>query len=225
MTEHTPYTIGELAARAGVTPRTVRYYAAEGLLPPPDTRGRYATYGDHHLRYLQLIAKLKAAYLPLNAIKQRLAQLTPEKIEQALSDQQTTGMQPDPPQSAAEYLALLLAEPLSPATAAPMPHSMPASHQALLREDADVYAAETPTLPPALAATRAAEHVPPQLKRMSNVQKTVPSTAPSSTNETWRRHVLTDGVELHVREPLPAELHDQIQKLLVDAAELFQRDG
>src|SRR5438045_3652795 len=33
-------TIAELAARAGVTPRTIRYYVAEGLLPPPGGRGQ-----------------------------------------------------------------------------------------------------------------------------------------------------------------------------------------
>ena len=35
MTEEFSYTIGELAEAAGVTPRTVRYYTAEGLLPAP----------------------------------------------------------------------------------------------------------------------------------------------------------------------------------------------
>jgi DNA-binding transcriptional MerR regulator len=69
------YTLRELAALAQVTPRTIRYYTAEGLLPPPEARGRYARYGAEHLRRLQQIAQLKADYLPLQVIKERLAPL------------------------------------------------------------------------------------------------------------------------------------------------------
>jgi DNA-binding transcriptional MerR regulator len=72
MSDEAEYTIGEIAARAGVTTRTIRYYTAEGLLPQPAARGRYAHYGDEHLRRLQQIAELKAAYLPLAVIRERL---------------------------------------------------------------------------------------------------------------------------------------------------------
>lgn len=72
MAEEPEYTIGELAQRAGVTPRTIRYYTAEGLLPQPDTRDRYARYGAGHLQRLRQIAELKAHYLPLNVIRERL---------------------------------------------------------------------------------------------------------------------------------------------------------
>src|SRR4051794_41977078 len=37
-------TVDELAARTGMTVRTLRFYASEGLLPPPHRRGR----GAHH---------------------------------------------------------------------------------------------------------------------------------------------------------------------------------
>jgi len=39
MAEAMFYTIGQLAELAGVTPRTIRYYTAEELLPRPDARG------------------------------------------------------------------------------------------------------------------------------------------------------------------------------------------
>lgn len=64
--------IAELAHRAGVTPRTVRYYVAEGLLPPPGGQGQRRAYGPHHLERLEAIRALKAAYLPLHEIRRRL---------------------------------------------------------------------------------------------------------------------------------------------------------
>ena len=74
------YNIGELAKYAGVTTRTVRYYCAEGLLPPPDTTGRYASYSEKHLCRLLLIARWKNDYLPLHKIRARLANLTTGEI-------------------------------------------------------------------------------------------------------------------------------------------------
>jgi DNA-binding transcriptional MerR regulator len=38
-------TVDELAAAAGLTVRTTRYYASLGLLPPPTRQGRLAYYG------------------------------------------------------------------------------------------------------------------------------------------------------------------------------------
>ena len=64
--------IAELAQRAGVTPRTIRYYVAEGLLPPPGGRGQRRAYGPEHLERLETIRQLKAAYLPLHEIRRRL---------------------------------------------------------------------------------------------------------------------------------------------------------
>src|SRR3712207_2940192 len=90
MQEEPTYTIGQLAARLRITPRTIRYYVAEGLLPPPDTRGRYARYGVSHLCRLQLIAHLKEAYLPLAEIKARLAPLTDAAVQELLAAIGTT---------------------------------------------------------------------------------------------------------------------------------------
>ena len=64
--------IAELARRVGVTPRTVRYYVAEGLLPPAGGQGQRRAYGAEHLRRLEAIRHLKAAYLPLHEIRRRL---------------------------------------------------------------------------------------------------------------------------------------------------------
>lgn len=51
------YSIDELASLAGVTPRTVRYYIAEGLLDPPIGEKRGAHYVQRHLDQLVLIRR------------------------------------------------------------------------------------------------------------------------------------------------------------------------
>jgi DNA-binding transcriptional MerR regulator len=63
----------ELANRAGVSPRTVRYYIQRGLLPAPDFKGPDTAYGEKHLLGLRAIRKLQDAYWPLDAIASALA--------------------------------------------------------------------------------------------------------------------------------------------------------
>ena len=66
------YSLRELTDAAGVSVRTVRYYIAEGLLPPPHGAGPASVYTEEHLERLRQIAELKAAYLPLKEIRRRL---------------------------------------------------------------------------------------------------------------------------------------------------------
>ncbi|MFD9128248.1 MerR family transcriptional regulator [Kitasatospora sp. NPDC059571] len=73
-------TVDELAARAGVTVRTLRFYTAKGLLPPPELGPRrVGRYGPEHLGRLELIEELQRQGLTLAAIERYLAQL-PEDI-------------------------------------------------------------------------------------------------------------------------------------------------
>jgi DNA-binding transcriptional MerR regulator len=58
----------ELATRAGVSARTVRYYIQRGLLPAPEFRGPDTNYGERHLLVLKAIRSLQDAHLPLDAI-------------------------------------------------------------------------------------------------------------------------------------------------------------
>ncbi|AXE88729.1 HTH-type transcriptional regulator ZntR [Streptomyces sp. Go-475] len=51
--------IGELAARAGTTTRTLRYYEARGLLPARRTGNGYRTYDESDLRLLRQIRTLQ----------------------------------------------------------------------------------------------------------------------------------------------------------------------
>ncbi|MFJ9811843.1 MerR family transcriptional regulator [Streptomyces sp. NPDC101158] len=80
------YTVDELAARAGVTVRTVRFYGTRGLLPPPVIGPRrVGHYGPDHLSRLALIEELQRQGMTLAAIERYLEQLPPDLSAQDLA--------------------------------------------------------------------------------------------------------------------------------------------
>lgn len=68
--------IGELARRAGVTPRTIRFYVEEGLLPQPARPSKnIAYYGFDCIEKIKAIKKAQSSrYLPLEVIRRILEQ-------------------------------------------------------------------------------------------------------------------------------------------------------
>ncbi|MFK4104150.1 MerR family transcriptional regulator [Streptomyces sp. NPDC019531] len=74
--EEPTLTVDELAARAGVTVRTVRFYGTRGLLPPPVIGPRrVGHYGREHLARLALIEELQHQGMTLAAIERYVQQL------------------------------------------------------------------------------------------------------------------------------------------------------
>ncbi|MFD7087583.1 MerR family transcriptional regulator [Streptomyces sp. NPDC059896] len=74
--EEPTLTVDELAARAGVTVRTVRFYSTRGLLPPPVIGPRrVGHYGQDHLSRLALIEELQHLGMTLAAIERYLERL------------------------------------------------------------------------------------------------------------------------------------------------------
>jgi DNA-binding transcriptional MerR regulator len=70
------FTVDELAARAGVSVRTVRFYATRGLLPPPELGPRrVGRYGPAHLSRLALIEELQRQGMTLAAIERYVSRL------------------------------------------------------------------------------------------------------------------------------------------------------
>ena len=53
------FTLVELAEVSGVPARTIRFYIARGLLPPPLVGERTACYGEEHLKELDRIKTLQ----------------------------------------------------------------------------------------------------------------------------------------------------------------------
>jgi len=74
------YSIADLEEQVGIPSRTIRYYISQGLLPPAHGRGPSATYDLGHLMRLRMIGSLRSTHLPLDQIKERLANLSDSEI-------------------------------------------------------------------------------------------------------------------------------------------------
>ncbi len=98
--EDARYTLTELSTLAGVTPRTVRYYLAQGLLPAVGVSGPGAKYDDNHLARLRLIKRFQAEHQPLAEIRRRLETLD----DAAIAAIAVEPAPPAPSDSALDYI-------------------------------------------------------------------------------------------------------------------------
>lgn len=103
------YDLQELCAEAGVTPRTVRYYIQQGLLPAPEPQGPATRYGEGHLDRLRLIRDLQAEHQPLAVIRQRLEDLPDQDVHRLVRKLPRAS-----PSSAVEYVRSVLRDPTAP---------------------------------------------------------------------------------------------------------------
>ncbi|AWI31600.1 MerR family transcriptional regulator [Streptomyces tirandamycinicus] len=87
MPTNAPLTIGELAERAGVTVKTVRFYSDRGLLPESGrSTGGHRRYGPEALDRLRLIRSLRELGLPLPEVR---------RIVDSQDDDRTAGTNAD----------------------------------------------------------------------------------------------------------------------------------
>ncbi|MEO8272461.1 MAG: MerR family transcriptional regulator [Chloroflexota bacterium] len=218
------YAISELAGLAGATPRTIRYYVAQGLLPAPIGVGSGAHYTDDHLARLRLIRRLQRQHQPLSEIRERVSALSEGDIVDLLAAEDPSE---PPPSSALEYLRGLLAPQPAPAAppglarpVAPVPPPLmtaaTASSPALLRraaslmplraaESAQVYATAT-DVPPAAPAASAPEA--PAVEQRSQ----------------WDRIALTPNIEIHVRRPLGRLENRRVERLIAIARQVLREE-
>ncbi len=190
------YRIAELAQATGLTPRTIRYYVAEGLLPPPEGAGPAAVYGAGHRDRLELIGRLKDQYLPLKEIRRHLATLTDDEVRAWLAREEAQAEQGpvEAPAAAAAETRGGTMEML--AAAAPPPDSAADYLDRVLGRAAE-------SRPPGYQFPPAVPPIPlPSIPTPGAPRYPVPPRAPivPAAREHWERIVLADGVELHVRE-------------------------
>jgi DNA-binding transcriptional MerR regulator len=103
--------IKRLSERTGVSVRTIRYYLAENLLPPPQGRGVAAVYDTGHRNRLLLIRRLQDAHQPLAAIRRQLEALDDAGVAAALAEPlaPTPAAQVADAASASDYVRKVLA--------------------------------------------------------------------------------------------------------------------
>jgi MerR family copper efflux transcriptional regulator len=66
-------TIGEVAKQTGLSPKAIRLYETQGLIPPPErTQAGYRTYDEHDVALLRFIGQARALDLRLEEIKEIL---------------------------------------------------------------------------------------------------------------------------------------------------------
>jgi DNA-binding transcriptional MerR regulator len=208
------YSLTELADLAGVTPRTVRYYLAQGLLPAVGQSGPGSKYDDGHLARLRLIRRLQAEHLPLAEIRRRLDDLDDGEIRELAGSGE-----PEPPaDSALDYLRTVLGGPAArPALGRPAlvrPRANVSVPPPLRRSMSMGLAEARAPLPAAAPATRS---VPPA------ADHDVPAATPIERSQ-WDRIALAPDVELHIRRPLVRAQQKQVDRLVTIARELLEED-
>ena len=196
-------TIEDLARQSGLSLRTLRYYIQEGLLPGPDTAGKYASYSQEHLEHLAMIKRLKRLHLPLKEIRHLLSNMTPEDMRRILKYQDEikfnihdeNQIYESPEQggenrsSALEYIRDL------------------EGRQARFRS-----LSGSPSVP------ASPQNSQPPLE-MPEVRK--PDSMEQPDQERWTKIILGEGVELNIREDKNRKNHKEIEELIKISASLF----
>lgn len=208
----------DLAAAADVTPRTVRYYISQGLLPGPVGQGSAARYTPEHLHRLRAIRRLADAGLSLARIRDHLSRMGEEQVERLAqaADVDQTAPTETPGAPALAYIRGMLGSPVPPA---------PESRPFLARAANADRAANQPQAryepngpdefpPPGAPPVRLPAPQPLMLPQSS------PWAEPGADRSTWERIALTPDIELHVRRPLDRRTNRLLEQLL-DTARRF----
>ena len=199
MSDQPRHSLTELADLAGVTPRTVRYYLAQGLLPAVGQTGPGSKYDAGHLARLRLIRRLQAEHLPLAEIRRRLDGLAEEDIRDLAG-----GPEPAPPVgSALDYLRTVLAD----------PSRGPAASARLMRMAVPMAAPEP-------------DDAGETIERYRSTSAPAPTEPTPATLERsqWERIALAPDIELHIRRPLARAQNKQVDRLVTIARELLEED-
>lgn len=243
-----PYTLADLARLADVTPRTVRYYVAQGLLPSPEAAGPSTRYGEGHLARLRLIRRLQRDHLPLAEIRLRLERLGDDEVVAAVATLDAVEPEPsrDPDDTLGFVRALMVRSGVRPTTepglrgpAAPAPARAafplrmevgppPAAEQvptsAIPLADAwEAPAAAGSALGPPPSAPAAPSMPAPSTPMPAPPAPSASTLArPAHDRSTWERLVIAPDVELHIRRPLDRATNKRVDQLERIARELFE---
>lgn len=225
--DDTTYTLPELARLGEVTPRTIRYYIGQGLLPSPVAEGPNTRYTASHLDRLQLIRELQREHLPLAEIRSRMERLGDEQVRDLLAVGDAI---PEPRGTAFDYIQSVLSGTNRRAFALPMPKSQWSALEVPSNLRMQVQAASPSR--PVRAARLKADSGPPALETMAAPASGAPEAAPSSPapesptldRSQWDRVSLAPDVELHIRRPLSRIQNRRVERLLEIARHILEED-
>jgi DNA-binding transcriptional MerR regulator len=208
-------TISELARKAGVSVRTIRYYINQGLLPAPEMRGAYTIYDEHYIDLLRLIGFLKQAHFPLKKIRSLVAGLSHGEVRRLLREYEEPLEIQSPSRAAARSAPQPKGEDLSSA-AEYLAQLIEAQNAEKPWQQAYLSAQAPQTM---LPDRRTLEGAAPRRGRPP--LQDAPPAAATSAARSWLRLRLAPGVELHLREDLLADRQAQITELVELAHRLF----
>ena len=187
------YLIQELADKTSISPRTIRYYQQEGLLPEPENRGKFAYYNNDHLDRLKLIQELKKNYLPLKEIREQLNSLTSEQVKSLLESHKADKLRQvsfgdkskdKPVQPGSDTALQYISRVLQTQTEIRDQEFEKFQSTPYKKPDTSRYVAGTPT-------------------------------------ESWQRIILAPGIEIQVKEPLSPQDRKRLEELIKIAKSLF----
>ncbi len=234
-----PYTLGDLASLADVTPRTIRYYVAQGLLPSPEAAGPATRYGEGHLVRLRLIKRLQRDHLPLSEIRARLDRMGEDEIELLLNEASGPSMPPAPAETLAYVQELMTQAGVPPRAASPQASRSASERPATSRlRRMNVFEPRSPESFPLRSEPAAAPaHTPapgPDAPPIAPLPASAPAPTPSlpvapgsgraPDRSTWERLAVTPDVEIHIRRPLDRLTNKKVDHLVRIARELFDEE-
>jgi len=213
------YSLQELADLAGATPRTIRYYIAQGLLASPGRVGPGTTYTEGHLNRLRLIRRLQREHLPLAEIRSRLAALDDATVAALV---EAPAAEP-PAGSAIDYIRGVLGGDSPPDGTLWNQAGGGSSPVSPIRPPAG--SPVSPAGPPASPAPAPRISVAQDLPGSTPAEPSpIHPATPTPDRSQWDRILLAPDVELHVRRPLARRQNKQVERLITIARELFEED-
>ena len=233
--------ISELAEKAGVSVRTIRFYINEGLLPPPQARGRYSAYNEEYLTRIELIKLLKSAFLPLKEIKRMVESLSKEETEHMLHHLSEAASTPLPAPAGTPSAIGTEATPkraTSPDNAGVIPPEKPGVIKESGLSEALNYitrllqsqsAPVSHRSPPAAAAPSASPPAAAPLRQFTArsraslewAEEDAGATQAEESESSWRRYSIQPGVELLVSESVYNRSAPSIHKIVAQIKQLF----
>jgi DNA-binding transcriptional MerR regulator len=232
----------ELAARGGVTARTIHFYIAQGLLPPAGQPGPGARYSEAHLARLILIRRLQREHLPLAEIRNRLKSLDDGAVLElastvraepvvARTDPEAETAPASRHTSALDYIRGVLGQspnrgekgPARPASSAPpaSPASPASPDSRFLLRSLDALRLEGSQARRAWAEPSAEQPTSRGTSGLQPGSEEARGAAPAIERSQWDRIILSPDIELHIRRPLTRDQNKRVERLVQTAREIL----